>query len=210
MALTIYVNTDTQDFPLGTSGVEFTEFSQENDRLIFSGGSTEVDDGEDLPTDSELISAGVQITGSQIIVDRYFLEDISDTELKEIFNMGNQDKRYTLAFEFDAETASEPVLEVYDDDNLNTITSTFLGGGTPSSSFLRGITTTSGSPGSNWISGATRMAGSGSGNFLYLNDQNGALTGASNLYCNLAVVVPASQTAGLSAEPVLVVKWLSN
>ena len=124
--------------------------------------------------------------------------------------MGNLDKRYVLAFDFNAGTASEPVLEVWDDTNLNTSTGTILGGGTPSSSFIRGITTTAGLPGAGWITGATRMAGSSDGNFLFLNDQNGFLTGASTLYANIAVVIPASQTTGFSANPVFVVKWLSN
>ena len=85
-----------------------------------------------------------------------------------------------------------------------------LGGGTASGSFIRGITTTTSSPGVNWVTGATRMAGSSDGNFLFLNDQNGFLTGADILYCNLAVLIPSSQTTGFSANPVFTVKWLEN
>jgi hypothetical protein len=210
MALTVHVNVDSQDQPLNTSGIDWVEFSEGNDQIIFTAGNTEVQDGADIPTQSELISAGIELTGSEIIVSNYLLEDISDVLLKSIDGMGNLDKRYVLAFDFDAGTASEPVLEVWDDSNLNTATGTILGSGTPSSSFIRGVTTTSGLPGAGWITGAIRMAGSSDGNFLYLNDQNGFLTGASILYCNLAVVIPASQTTGFSANPVFVVKWLSN
>jgi len=124
--------------------------------------------------------------------------------------MGNQDKQFVVAFDFDAATASEPVLEVWDDSNLNTIDNTMLGSGTPSASFVRGVTTTTASPGSNWITSGTRMAGSSDGNFLNLNDQNGFLTGADTLYCNLAIVIPSSQTTGFSANVVFVVKWLEN
>lgn len=209
-SVSVYVNADSQDQPLNTSGVNWIEFSEGNDRLLFSAGSTEVIDGADIPTQQELISAGIQLTGSQIVVDSYFLEDASENLIEEIFNMGNQDKRYVLAFDFDGATASEPVLEVWDDSDLDTITNTMLGGGTPSSSFIRGVTTTDGSPGTNWITTANRMAGSGSGNFLFLNNENGALTVATTLYANLAVVVPASQTTGFSANPVFVVKFLSN
>jgi hypothetical protein len=83
-----------------------------------------------------------------------------------------------------------------------------LGAGTPSQSFIKGITTTYAAPVSNWT--GTNMAGSGSGYFLYLNDQNGALTAADTLYANIKVIIPASQTVGFSANPVFVVKWLSN
>ena len=210
--VTVHINTDdsSQDLPLGTSGVQYTQFSQGNDRLIFSNGSTEVQDGADIPTQSELISAGVVLTGSEIILSEYFLEDLSENELKKIFLMGNQDSQYVLAFDFDGATASEPVLEVWDDLALNTIDGTMLGGGTPSSSFIRGITTTTVSPGANWMPTATKMAGSSSGNFLFLNDQNGPLNIASTLYANIGVIVPSSQTTGFSANPVFVVKWLSN
>jgi hypothetical protein len=210
MALNVYVNADTQDLALNSSGVDWVEFSEGNDQFIFTNGNTEVADGADIPTQAELISAGIRLDGIQIVMDTYLLQDTDVNELKDIVNMGNINKRYVVAFDFDGVTASEPVYEVYDDTNLNTATGTMLGGGTPSSSFIRGITTTAGLPGVNWITGATRMAGSGDGNFLYLNDQSGFLTEATTLYCNLCVVVPASQTTGFSANPVFVVKWLEN
>lgn len=210
MALTVHINVDTQDLELNSSGVDWVEFSEGNDQIIFTAGNTEVEDGADIPTQAELISAGIELTGSEIIVDDYLLEDTSESLLKSIDNMGNQDKSYVIAFDFDDITASEPVLEVWDDSNLDTINNTILGSGTASSSFVRGITTTSSSPGSNWVTTGTRMAGSSDGNFLYLNDENGYLTVADILYCNLAIVIPASQTTGFSANPVFVVKWLEN
>ena len=210
MALNVYVNVDSDDLAYGASGVDWVEFSEGNDQFVFTAGNTAVEDGADVPTQAELISAGVILTGAQIIMDTYLLQDTSANELKDIVNMGNVNKRYVVAFVFDAVTASEPVFEVYDDTNLNTATGTMLGGGTPSSSFIRGITTTDALPGAGWITGATRMAGSSDGNFLYLNDQSGFLSGADTLYCNLCVVIPASQTTGFSANPVFVVKWLEN
>ena len=210
MPLNVFINVDTQDLALNTSGVDFVQFSEGNDQIIFTQGNTEVVDGADTPTQSELISAGIELTGSQIVLTEYLLQDTSENLLKNIDNMGNIDKQFVLAFDFDAPTASEPVLEVFDDSNLNTINNTMLGAGTPSASFIRGVTTTNSSPGSNWITTATRMAGSSDGNFLNLNDLGGFLTGATTLYANLAVVVPASQTTGFSANVVFVVKWLEN
>jgi len=210
MAISVHVNVDTQDQPLNTSGVDWVEFSEGNDQFIFTAGNTEVEDGENIPTQSELISAGIILTGSQIIVSSYLLQDTGANLLKSIDNMGNVNKRYVVAFDFDEATASEPVLEVYDDDQLNSADGVMLGSGIPSSSFIRGVTTTDALPGANWITTATRLAGSGVSNVLFLNSGNGFLTGADTLYCNLAVVIPASQTVGFSANPVFVVKWLAN
>ena len=206
--LVIGVNVGAVDQPYGTSGVDWLDFSSGNDQLIFTGGSLQVADGADTPTQQELINAGIILTGSEIIVDDYFLLDVSANQLKSIDLMGNQNKRYVLAFDFDASTASEPVLECWDDSNLDSVDSVILGSGTPSQSFIRGVTTTDALPGANWT--GSRLAGSGSGNFLYLNNQNGALIAAGTLYANLKVIIPASQTTGFSANPVLVCKFLSN
>lgn len=210
MALNVHINCDVQDQPLGTTGIDWVEFSEGNDQLIFTNGNTEVADGQDIPSQGELISAGFILDGLEIIADTYLLQDTSANLLKSIDGMGNLNKRYVLAFEFTSATASEPQLEVYDDENLNSASGAMLGGGTPSASFIRGVVTTDALPGSNWISGATRMAGSGAGNFLYLNNENGYLTDAKTLYANICVVVPASQTTGFSASPVFVAKWLQN
>lgn len=203
------INTGTVDDVVGGAGVEYIDFSEGNDRLIFSKGNATVADGQPIPSQQQYISAGVH-TGVETIVDKYFLEDASAGIISEISLMGNQDSQYVLAFEFDGATASEPVLEVWDDSALTTILNPMLGGGTPSSSFIRGITTTTSPSGVNWASGGTKMAGSGSGNFLWLNDQNGALTIATTLYANLAVIVPASAISGFGSNPVFSVKWLSN
>lgn len=206
--LDIWVNCSNTDSPLGTSGIDWVEFSSGNDQLIFTNGSDEVADGEDTPTQQQLINAGIILTGLEIVVDDYLLLDASANQLKSIDLMGNTTNRYVLAFDFDAETASEPVLEVWDDINFNTIDSQMLGSGTPSQSFIRGITTTNSAPSTDWT--GSRLAGSSSGNFLYLNDQNGALTDADTLYCNIKIVIPASQTTGFSSNPVFVCKYLSN
>jgi len=207
--LDIHVNVSASDQPLGTSGVDWVLFSSGNDQIIFSAGSPEVIDGGDSPTQSELISAGVILTGSEIVVPEYFLLDIDVNLLKSIDLMGDLDSRYVLAFDFDDATASEPVLEVWDDLNFNSFTGTMLGAGTASQSFVRGITTTIASAGSPGWAGS-RLAGSGSGNFLFLNNQSGALTVATTLYATLKVIIPASQTVGFSANPVFVCKYLSN
>lgn len=211
MSMVSYLNTGTLDAELGASGVEFTQISPDNDQLIFTAGSTEVDDGEDLPSATELIQAGVRWTGSQIIVSGYFLSDLDANELKQATLMGNVNKRYVLAFDFDGATASEPTLEFYDDENLDSIDNTMLGAGTASNSWVKGITTTDGLPGVGWATSAAHLAGSGDGNFLLLNNNNGALVGADTLYANIAIIVPASASnSGFSNTPIMAIKWLEN
>lgn len=210
MSLTVHINVDASDQPLGTSGVDFVQFQEGADKLIFTAGNATVADGQPSPSQAELISAGIQLTGSEIIVSDYLLDDASAVLLKSIDLMGNIDAQYVMAFDFDAATASEPVLEVWDDSTYQTASSTILGGGTPSNSFVRGITTTNSPSGSNWVVGANRLAGSTASNFLYLNDLAGALSGAATLYAQLAIVIPASQTTGFSSNFKMVVKWLEN
>lgn len=207
-SLTIAVNTSASNSVFDGSGAVWSLIAPASDYLVFSAGSDTVDDGETIPTQSQLNQAGVILTGVQQIVDRYFLADVSANELKEIFLMGNTTNRYVMAFDFNGSTASEPVLELWDDSNLNTTDSTTLGAGTASNSWWRGITTTNSAPSTDWT-GST-LAGSSDGHYLLLNDNAGALTGADTLYCNLKIVIPASATTGINTTPKFVVKYASN
>jgi len=206
--LTIAVNADTTDSEYGTGGVDWIDIDTYNDYLIFTDGSDVVKDGESLPSSSDLNQAGIKLTGNQIIVSKYLLADFSASKLKEIHNMGNQNKRYVLAFVFDGETASEPVLEVWDNDSLNTINAIALGEGTPSQSWYYGITTTDGLPGENWI--GNPLAGSSSGHFLYLNNGNGAISSAKTLYCNLKIIIPIGISVAGAENPVISCKYTTN
>jgi hypothetical protein len=206
--LDIHVNTGTPDLPLGNSGAEFTEIDVDNDIFIFSAGSDTVKDGEPIPSETQLNQAGVRITGSEITVSKYFLADNSVNLLKQIHNMGAGNYRYVLAFDFDDITASEPVLEIWDDSDLDSVDNVTLGEGTPSSSWWRGITTTSVLPGAGWT--GSRLAGSSDGNFLWLNNENGALVGAGTLYCQLKLVLPSTQQDAGTANCVMAIKYAST
>ena len=205
MALTIHINHSSTNSPLLTSGVDWVEIDPDNDKIIISNGSDTVADGEVSPGESALNGAGIVLDGSEQTYPHYFLDDSSAVELKEIFLMGSGNNRYVIAFEFDAPTVSEPVLEAWDDSDMDTIASTILGAGTPSSSWIKGITTTDDLPGDSWI-GST-LAGSSDGHFLWLNNESGALLVADVLYCQLKCVVPASQTDAGASTPIIVVKW---
>jgi len=207
-ALTIYANTGTSDVELGASSAEFTEIDVDNDELIFSAGSDTVKDGEAIPNESQLNQAGILLTGAEITVDKYFLSDSSANQLKEIHNMGAGNYQYVLAFSFDGATASEPVLEIWDDSDLDSIDNSSLGSGTASSSWFRGITTTDSAPGSSWT--GSRLAGSSDGYFLWLNNENGALSVADVLYCQLKIVIPGTQADAGAEAPVIAVKYATT
>lgn len=205
MGLAIYVNTGTADTAYGIG--TYTPVDVLNDSLIISAGSLAVADGQPIPSNTQLNNAGILLTGIEQTVSKYFLADASAGILEQIHNMGAGNKQYVIAFVFDAATASEPVLEVWDDTDMDSVDSVPLGAGTPASSWFRGITTTSNPPGVGWT--GSRLAGSSDGNFLWLNDENGALSGATTLYAQLKVVIPASQVSGGTGTPILVCKYAS-
>lgn len=207
--LTIAVNNDTQDQPYETSGVDWIDVDVDNDYLIFSSGSDTVKDGEAIPSESDLNQAGTLTSEiSTTTVSKYFLADASDVKIYEIFNAGNQNKRYVFAFSFDGATASEPVLELWDDEDMDTVNLYSLGEGTPTDSWWKGIVTTDGLPGADWAGSA--LAGASTGHFLELNNGNGVLSGAKVLYCNLKIIIPANPTQSGLEQPAIVVKWTSN
>lgn len=205
--MNIYLNCDTVDSPLATSGIDWNLMDIDVDYLILlTNGSVNVADGQILPSTTQLNQAGVVLTGVEQTCSKYFLADDSTNLLKQIHNMGAGNKRYVLAFDFvESETTSEPVLEAWDNITMLTADNVVLGEGTPSSSWLRGITTTDALPGVGWT--GSRLAGDLAGNFLLLNNGNGALTGPDTLYCQLKCVVPATESNGGAENPILIVKW---
>jgi hypothetical protein len=208
ITLTVAINHSIDDLPYLSSGVDWIDVSI-SDTLIFSNGSSTVADGEPIPTESQLTQAGIVISPTlDIIVPHYFLLDSSASMLKEVFLAGNQNQRYVFCAYFDGETASEPVLELWDNTDLNTINDYSLGNGDATSSWWRGVVTTDGLPGADWV--GSKLAGSSIGHFLQLNNGNDALSGAKALYFNLKVIVPANfQNSGLE-KPVFVIKYTTN
>lgn len=206
--LTIALNCDDQDQPYGHSGVIWIDLSLANDSLIFTAGNTTVADGQPIPSSFQLSNAGPYLdplNPVDILIDHYLLADLSANLLREVHLMGQQDTRYVVAFDFDGATTSEPVLEAWDNLNMNSTDLDCLGDGTPSTSWLHGVVTTDALPGSAWVGYA--LAGSSDNHFLWLNNQNGALSVAGTLYCNLYLKIPAAQTSSLAQTPILVCKY---
>ena len=208
MALKIHINHSTSDLPIGTSGVDWVEIDTTNDEIIFTDGNDTVKDGEAIPSDTQLNSAAPILDSTEQTIPMYLLSDNSASELKEIHNMGAGNYRYVMGFEFTTATVSEPVLEAWDDTDLDSVDSVPLGSGTPSSSWFRGVTTTAALPGAAWT--GSRLAGSSDGNFLWLNNESGALSVADVLYCQLKLVIPATQQDAGSTNPVLAVKYATT
>ena len=204
-ALTIHVNHSTSDLPIGSSGIDWVEIDTTNDEIIFTDGNATVKDGEAIPSDTQLNSAAPILDSTEQTIAMYLLSDNSASELKEIHNMGAGNYRYVMGFYFDGATVSEPVLEAWDDTDLDSVSSVPLGSGTPASSWFRGVTTTAALPGAAWT--GSRLAGSSDGNFLWLNDESGALSTGGYLYCQLKLVIPATQSDAGSTNPVLAVKY---
>lgn len=208
-SLTLHINHSSTDSPLNTSGVDWVEVNPTYDSFIFSDGGSGVADGEDTPTDEELNRAAVPLDeNNEVDVSEYFLLDYSADELKEIFNAGNQNKRYVFACEFDGATASEPQLEAWDNEDMDSYADPGLGNGVPASSWYKAVCTTTSLPGADWT--GVRLAGSGASNIVLLNNGSGALTGATTLYFNFKIVIPAGYVTPAVHTPVLVVTYTTN
>ena len=205
--LSIFVNCDSSDLPVNSSGIDWVEIDESNDSLIITGGSTVVADGEIIAGQSALSQAGVRLTDprTEIIIDKYLLADNSAGIYKEIDLAGNIDARHVFAFSWDGDTSSEPQLSLHDDDDLDSIDNTSLGGGVASSSWWRGITTTDGLPGVDWV--GSRLAGDADGHYLNLNNLNGALTAPKVLYAQIKVIVPSTAQNSGAEVPIIAIRW---
>lgn len=213
MALTIKINKGSSDIGQDESGADYVTINPDTDYLIFCDGSDVVADGEAIPSDTEIIQAGTIIDADDPVeVDKCFIADIGDVKIYEVELFGNVDKQYVFCFSFDASTASEPVLEIWDDEDMDIIELYSLGEDTPSDSWWKGIVTTDGSPGADWANGsnAIELAGASDGHFLWLNNESGALSVAKDLYCNLAIIIPAGFADGGLEQPCICIKYTTN
>lgn len=208
-SLTLYINNTIQESPLGTSGADWIEVNPTYDSFIFTEGGPGVADGDDTPTDEELNRAAVQLSESvAVVVPEYLLLDVSENILKEIKNAGNQEKRYAFCCYFDGATASEPQLEAWDNASVNSYADPGLGNGVPASSWYKGICTTTDTPAADWV--GTPLAGLGASNVLPLNDGNGALSGAGELYFNLKIVIPGGYVTPAVHTPIIMCTFTTN
>jgi hypothetical protein len=204
--MNIHLNTGSADTALGVG--EFLEMDVDTDYLILlTNGSASVADGLPIPSTTQKNQAGIVLTGVEQTCSKYFIADASANLLLQIHNMGAGNKRYVICFEFDEAdgTATEPVLEAWDDTDMDSSDFISLGDGSPSASWIAGICTTEALPGVGWS--GSRLAGDTAGHYLNLNGGLGALTAPKNLYAQLKVVIPSTEINGGAESPILVVKY---
>lgn len=207
-SMDLYINHSSNDLAYGST--TFIAVDPNYDTLIFSQGSAPaggVSDGDVIPSETLLNRYAVQLDAvNPVNVPKYFLSDYSSGILRDIFLAGNQNKRYVFDAHFDGVTASEPQLEAWDDSSMSSALIPALGGGTPSLSWYKAVSTKSGLPGVNWT--GTQLAGAS--NVLLLNGGAGALTGAAHLYFNFKIVIPGGYTTPGLHTPMLVITYATT
>jgi hypothetical protein len=98
-------------------------------------------------------------------------------------------------------------LEIWDNEDLDSIDSVSLGNSVASSSWWRGVVTTGALPGADWV--GQRLAGSSESHYLLLNDGDGPITGPDTLYCNIKISVSSTQLSAGSNECIIAIKYAS-
>lgn len=201
MSVKLYVNVGSSDLARSDSGSSYVEVDVNNDRIIFTNGSSLVIDGAPTPTEAALNQAAPLIDGSIKTVSKAFLLDNSTGKIEEIYGYA-LNAQYVFCAAFDAATNSEPTLELWDDSSLVSSDLEALGEGTPSNSWYKAIATTSSLPGVSWV--GTALAGTSD---LDLNEGSGALAVATDLYFNLKVTIPATAATAFAILPVFAIKF---
>jgi hypothetical protein len=207
--LKLLINNTTSDTIITNVGTDWIEVDDTLDYFIFTAGGSGVANGNTIPSVTLLNRYAVQLDDTNIVVvPKYLLADYSSGILKEAKLAGNQNKRYAFGVRFDGATASEPVLEAWDDTNMTTVVSAALGSGTPNLSWYKAFCTTAGLPGVDWP--GIPLAGAGISNIVLLNNGAGALTGATDLYFNFKVVIPGGYLTPSLQTPILTIVYTTN
>lgn len=201
MAITLKVLCNYVDSSVSyeTTPADYIEMDLSLDYLIHTEGDSTVKDlMTHEPTPAELNAAATKIDPDNpktvakcLLLD--YSHNIGGAYFTHLVKGIAENKRYVFAFSFDGATASEPLLECWDDSNHNTTAKHVLGNGTPANSFVKAVCTTASLPGADWAGAA--IAGA---NKLQLNNGNGALPALASgetsqeLYANIKLVIPAA------------------
>jgi hypothetical protein len=206
--LTFRVNKSSTDSSYAISPANFVDVASA-DTLIFSAGSDVVKNGEPIPSQADYNRAATLLDPLlETFIAHYFLADVSANLLREMFLAGCQNKQFTFCCSFDGATATEPLLEAWDNTDLNSYNLRCLGLSVANDSWFHAKCTTTNPPGSSWT--GVSLAGSNGSNIVYLNDGLGALTVAKDLYFNFYVKIPAGVSVPESYLPVLLITFDTN
>jgi len=177
------------------------------DSLIWTSGDLVVKNHMiDNPTPSELNTAATVIDEvNPITVPLCLYNDydgVSGFYTHTVVGMGI-DGQFVFCFRFNGATATIPRLEAWDTSSHTTIVKNVLGLGIPANSFVKAIKTTSVAPGAGWVAAGQGTAIAGAANYIELD--SAVLTGAKDLYANIAIrilitAVPAAEAFVLTCR----------
>lgn len=205
-ALTVRVNYVDADVAYGTTPADYIALDLTNDYLIWSKTLADLMTHE--PTASELNAAAEIIDpASDVTVAKCLLmdysHDVGGAYYTHLIKGMSENKKYVFCFSFDAATATEPQLECWDTSGHTTNNKNVLGAGTAANSMVKGVCTTTSLPGVGWAGAAL----AGASNVLLLNDGNGAIAVASDLYANLKIKIPAAYSTPAAETFVFTVRY---
>ena len=209
--LDIIVNHVDADVNYETTPANYIVMDLDNDYLIWTEGDATVKDKMTAKPTAE------QLNAAATLIDPDTAKTVAKCLLMDDSGLGGYytrlvvgmslNKRFVFGFSFDDATASEPVLEAWDDSNHDSTDNHVLGAGTPANSMVKAVCTTASLPGVSWT--GTAIAGA---NTLQLNNGNGALPAPASgetteLYANVKIQIPAAYATPAIETFVLTVRY---
>lgn len=208
-ALTVRLNYVDGDVAFGITPADYIAMDLTNDYLIWTKGDATVKDlmtaeptSAQLNAAAELIDPLLDVKVSKCLLMDYS-HNVGGAYYTHLVKGMGENKRYVFAFDFDDETATEPQLEAWDTSAHSTALLNALGAGTALNSMVKGVCTTVALPGVDWAGSPL----AGASNVLLLNAGSGAITGATVLYANLKIVIPAAYATPAAENFVLTCRF---
>lgn len=209
--LTVRANFVDSDVAYATTPADYITLDLTNDYLIWS------EDLEDLlthePTTDELNEHAVIIDPDAdktvpelLVMDKS--HDVGGAYYTHLVKGMGENAQYVLCFSFNGATATEPQLEAWDDDDHDSFAKNVLGLSVEGDSWVKAVCTTTAPAGSAWA--GTAIAGGSATRVVKLNDGSGALSGATDLYGNIKIVVPQNYATPSVETFVLTVRYCWN
>ena len=192
-ALVVRVNYVDADVNYATTPADYITMDLTNDYLIWSklldDLMTHEPTAAELNAAAEIIDEAVDVIVTKCLLMDYS-HDVGGSYYTHLIKGMGENKKFVFCFSFDDATATEPQLEAWDTSAHTTYDNHVLGAGTAEDSMLKAVCTTTSLPGAGWA--GTSLAGGS--NVLLLNDGNGALVAAADLYANIKIVIPTAYT----------------
>lgn len=204
--LSVRINYVDADVDYTTTPADYITLDLINDYLIWSKTladlMTHEPTADELNAAAEIIDPSNPVTVTKCLLMDYS-HDIGGSYYTHLVKGMGENKKYVYCFSFDDATATEPQLEAWDDSDHDSSDKHVLGEGTPADSMVKAVCTTTSLPGVGWA--GTAIAGES--NVVLLNDGNGAIVGADDLYANIKIVIPTDYDTPAAETFVLTVRY---